>query len=43
MKQEHITLRCDDGAEAAVFTKYTVDHVHKEPVKFNNLFGGIFG
>lgn len=23
MKQEHITLRCDDGAEAAVFTKYT--------------------
>lgn len=23
MKQEHITLRCDDGAEAVVFTKYT--------------------
>lgn len=23
MKQEYITLRCDDGAEAAVFTKYT--------------------
>ena len=23
MKQEHITLRCEDGAEAVVFTKYT--------------------
>lgn len=22
MKQEKVTLRCDDGAEAAVFTKY---------------------
>ena len=22
MKQEHITLRCEDGAEALVFTKY---------------------
>ena len=22
MKQEHITLRCEDGAEAVVFTKY---------------------
>ena len=23
MKQEQITLRCEDGAEAVVFTKYT--------------------
>ena len=23
MKQEHITLRCEDGAEVVVFTKYT--------------------
>ena len=23
MKQENITLRCEDGAEAVVFTKYT--------------------
>ena len=23
MKQEKVTLRCDDGAEAVVFTKYT--------------------
>ena len=23
MKQEHITLRCEDGAEAVVFGKYT--------------------
>ena len=23
MKQEHVTLRCEDGAEAVVFTKYT--------------------
>ena len=27
MKQETITLRCDDGAEAVVFTKYTHDKV----------------
>lgn len=25
MKQKQITLRCEDGAEAVVFTKYTYD------------------
>ena len=25
MKQEQITLRCEDGAEAVVFTKYTYE------------------
>lgn len=25
MKQEQIVLRCEDGAEAVVFTKYTYD------------------
>lgn len=27
MKQEQITLRCEDGAEAVVFTKYTYSTV----------------
>ena len=27
MKQEHITLRCEDGAEACVFTKYTYNTI----------------
>lgn len=27
MKQEQITLRCEDGAEAVVFTKYTYKNI----------------
>lgn len=26
MKQEYVTLRCEDSAEAVVFTKYTYKH-----------------
>lgn len=32
MKQEHITLRCEDGAEAVVFTKYVYN-----PIVGNNI------
>ena len=30
MKQEQVTLRCEDGAEAVVFTKYT----HKSDIDY---------
>ena len=34
MKQEHIILRCDDGAEAVVFTKYTYNPIVKNNIDY---------
>ena len=41
MKQEQITLRCEDGAEAVVFTKYTYKNIAKiteDQVKLSDGF-----
>ena len=36
MKFDKVTLRCDDGAEAVVFTKYTHNPILPNDVKFGS-------